>query len=270
MSTYTITSDYVFMDVGDETLIISREYLSNRIDALLAANGASINDFTSTFVPVPYSALPPQTPTPTPTPTPPQSSTPTTTQIQNLPSQVVASSSRPHRNSRQEDRNSKEQLKELLKKTKITVEGDLQQVTKNWSAVEYQKRRRLVKFTRRAEGNEIKASFSVLRPDEKVDNGTYVSCIWEEAKEEFCITSVDVINLVGSLTGVRVTKAEKTRIRRNIESFKPKTVGKNNNGGLYRTIMSFPNPRPRNIEKDIKVFSWSSVSAVLEKIFRRG
>ncbi|RHZ59062.1 hypothetical protein Glove_365g102 [Diversispora epigaea] len=249
MSTYTITSDYVFMDVGDETLIISREYLSNRIDLLLAANGTSINDFTSTFVPVPYSAsaLPPQIPTPTST----QSSTPT--QIQTLPPQVVASSFRPHRNSRQEDRNSKGQLKELLKKTKITVEGDLQQVTKNWSAEDYQKRRRLVKFTRRAEGNEIKVSFSVLRPDEEADNGTYVSCIWEEAKGEFCITSVDIINLVGSLTGVRVTKAEKTRIRRNIETFKPKTVGKNKNGGLYGTIMSFPNPRPRNIEKDVKI-----------------
>ncbi|RHZ89036.1 hypothetical protein Glove_19g62 [Diversispora epigaea] len=266
---YTITSDYVFMDVGDETLIISCEYLENRIDALLAANGSSINDFASTFVPVPYPTPPPQTPTLTPlqpsTSTPIPSSTPT--QIQFLPPQVVASSSRPYRNPRQEDKNSKEQLKELLKKTKITVEGDLQQVTKNWSADEYQKRRRLVKFTRQAEGNEIKALFSVLRPDEEADNGTYVSCIWEEDKDEFCVTSVDIINLVRSLTGVRVTKAEKTRIRRYIEPFKPKTVRKNKNRGLYGTIMFFPNPRPRNIEKDIKVFSWSSISAVLEKIF---
>ncbi|RHZ45975.1 hypothetical protein Glove_640g14 [Diversispora epigaea] len=256
MSTYTITSNYVFMDVGDETVIISREYLENKIDALLAANGSSINEFISTFVPVPYSTQSPPTPTPS--------------QIPTMTPQVVASSSRPRRNLRREDKNSKEQLKELLKKTKITIEGDLQQVTKNWSAEDYRKRRRLVKFTRQVEGNEIKASFSVLRPDEEAGNGTYVSCIWEENKGKFCVTSVDIINLVGGLTGVRVTKAEQTRMRRNIETFKPKTVGKSKNGGLYGTIMSFPNPRPQNIEKDIKVFSWSSVSAVLEKIFRRG
>ncbi|RHZ80702.1 hypothetical protein Glove_132g301 [Diversispora epigaea] len=255
---YTITSDYLFMDVGDKTLVISREYMNNRIDALLAANGASINDFTRTFV---YSAPPPLPP-------PPQSLTPTP--IPSPTPQVVASSSRPRRNLRQGDKNSKEQLKELLKKIKITVEGDLQQVTKNWSAEEYAARRRLVKFTRRVEGNEIKASFSVLRPDEEADNGTYVSCIWDEDQGEFCVTSVDILNLVGGLTGVRVTKAEQTRIRRNIETFRPITVGKNKNGGLYGTIMSFPNPRPRNIKKDIKIFSWSSVSAVLEKIFRRG
>ncbi|RHZ75371.1 hypothetical protein Glove_215g4 [Diversispora epigaea] len=231
MSTYTITSNYVFMDVGDETVIISREYLENKIDALLPANGSSINEFISTFVPVPYSTQPPPTPTPTSTPTP------TPSQIPTMTSQVVASSSRPRRNLRREDKNSKEQLKELLKKTKITIEGDLQQVTKNWSAEDYRKRRRLVKFTCRAEGNEIKASFSVLRPDEEAGNGTYVSCIWEENKGEFCVT---------------VTKAEQTRMRRNIETFKPKTVGKSKNGGLYGMIMFFLNPRPRNIEKDIK------------------
>ncbi|RHZ88325.1 hypothetical protein Glove_23g237 [Diversispora epigaea] len=238
------------MDVGDETLIISREYMNNRIDALLVANGTSINDFTRTFVLAPYSVPPPPTPTPTTTPTPPQSSTPT--QIQSPTPQVSASSSRTRRNLRQEDKNSKEQLKEFLNKTKVTVEGDLQQVTKNWSAEEYAARRRLVKFTRRAEGNEIKVSFSVLRPDEEAGNGTYVSCIWDEDKGEFCVTSVDILNLVGGLTGVRVTKAEQTRIRRKMETFRPKTVGKNKNKGLYGTIMSFPNPRPRNIEKDIK------------------
>ncbi|RHZ89023.1 hypothetical protein Glove_19g212 [Diversispora epigaea] len=254
---YTITSDYLFMDVEGETLVISREYMNNRIDVLLVANGSSINNFIRTFVPVPYSAPPPPpSQIPTPTPTPPQSSTPS--QIPSPTPQVVTSSSRTRRNLRREEKNSKEQLKELLKKTKITVEGDLQQVTKNWSVKEYAARRRLVKFTRRAEGDEIKTSFSVLRPDEEAGNGTYVSCIWDEDKEEFCVTSVDILNLVGGLTGVRVTKAEQTRIRRKIETFRPKTVGKNKDEGLYETIMSFPNPRPRNIEKDIKVFSWSS------------
>ncbi|RHZ87852.1 hypothetical protein Glove_29g9 [Diversispora epigaea] len=181
------------------------EYLSNRIDALLASNGASINDFINPFVPVLCFAPPTSTPSQLSTPTSIPSSTPMSIPIPSP--QVVTSSSRP-RNLRRDDKNSKGQLKELLKNTKITVEGDIQQATKNWSAEKYLKRRILVKFTRRVERNEIKASFSVLKPDEVAGNGTYVSCIWRKEKGEFCITSVDIINLVRGLTGVGVTKAE--------------------------------------------------------------
>ncbi|RHZ59115.1 hypothetical protein Glove_365g228 [Diversispora epigaea] len=68
--------------------------------------------------------------------------------------------------------------------------------------------------------------------------------------------------------GSRVTKRTDMNSKKH-RDLQTKTVGKNKNRSLYVTIIYFPNPQPRNIEKDIKVFLWSSVIAVLGKIFRR-
>jgi len=82
------------------------------------------------------------------------------------------------------------------------------------------------------------------------------------------ITSVDTIYLLEGLIGVRFTVEEKNRIRRNLEGFKPITVSKTKPEfeNFFKLIMSFPNPKPRNIEKDVKVFPWNSISNALQKI----
>jgi hypothetical protein len=82
------------------------------------------------------------------------------------------------------------------------------------------------------------------------------------------VTSVDTIGLLEALVAVRFTVEEKNRIRRNLEGFKPYTVSKNKDecDDVFRLIMGFPSPKPRNIEKDIKIFSWASLGQALKKI----
>ena len=66
----------------------------------------------------------------------------------------------------------------------------------------------------------------------------------------------------------RFTVEEKNRIRRNLEGFRPLTVskGKADSEEFFKVIMAFPIPKPRNIEKDVKVFHWKDLASALKKI----
>ncbi|CAE7131118.1 unnamed protein product, partial [Rhizoctonia solani] len=88
---------------------------------------------------------------------------------------------------------------------------------------------------------------------------------------EFVITSVDTINLLERLVGTKFTTEEKNRIRRNLQGFKPATISKSQpeSESFFRTLMEFPPPRPRNIEKDVKAFVWSKLPAMLEKVISK-
>lgn len=70
------------------------------------------------------------------------------------------------------------------------------------------------------------------------------------------------------MVGTRFTVEEKNRIRRNLEGFRPITVSKSKPGSedFFKLIMGFPNPKPRNIEKDVKVFPWDILGQALKKI----
>lgn len=98
-----------------------------------------------------------------------------------------------------------------------------------------------------------------------------VSCIYWAERQDYYITSVDCIYLLEGLIGVQFTVEEKNRIRRNLEGFRPLTVSKSkeDSASFFRLIMSFPHPKPRNIEKDVKVFAWSSLGHALRKIVRK-
>ncbi|RKP34705.1 hypothetical protein BJ085DRAFT_4739, partial [Dimargaris cristalligena] len=153
-------------------------------------------------------------------------------------------------------------------KAKLDIEGDLDQVVYDWSAEESGNRRRLVQFWRRHEHNHIVCGFKPVAAAERVQNSIVVSCIYWDDKNDFFITSVDCIYLLEALIGVRFTVEEKNRIRRNLEGFRPLTVSKSKDDSttFFKLIMSFPNPKPRNIEKDVKVFHWRVLSFALKKI----
>jgi len=73
------------------------------------------------------------------------------------------------------------------------------------------------------------------------------------------------------LTGSWFPVEEKNRIRRNLQGFGPKTVSKHKAGmgGFFQVIMEFTEPRPRNIEKDLKVFLWDLLPPALDKILSK-
>jgi len=82
---------------------------------------------------------------------------------------------------------------------------------------------------------------------------------------------VDIIFLLECLIGQDFDIEEKNRIRRNLEGFRPKTVSKNraDSSDFFSQIMNFPPPKPRNIEKDLKVFEWNILPQALDKIISR-
>ncbi|KAF7724797.1 hypothetical protein EC973_000754 [Apophysomyces ossiformis] len=154
----------------------------------------------------------------------------------------------------------------------LSIENDLNDMVLNWTQEEIHNRRRLVRFWRRQEGNMITTSCAPIElPEDKREQPqdmAIVSCIYWEERNDYVITSVDCINLLEHLIGVRFTVEEKNRIRRNLEGFKPLTVSKQKESSaeFFKVIMGFPNPKPRNIEKDVKVFPWSKLAEALKKI----
>ncbi|KAI8576575.1 hypothetical protein K450DRAFT_256278 [Umbelopsis ramanniana AG] len=157
---------------------------------------------------------------------------------------------------------------QLLNKANLIIDGDLDSMALNWTPEEWDNRRRLVQFWRRQENNEIICTFAPVAPGDRQPNSIVVSCIYWEDRNECFITSVDTIFLLESLIGVRFTVEEKNRIRRNLEGFRPLTVSKlkPDSAEFFKLLMSFPNPKPRNIEKDVKAFHWKTLPLALKKI----
>ncbi|KAF3904882.1 hypothetical protein ABW20_dc0106926 [Dactylellina cionopaga] len=157
---------------------------------------------------------------------------------------------------------------QLPQKANLALQGDLNSMSENWTAEEWQNKRRLVQFRRTQRGNTVEASFAPVSPSERQANSICISCIWWQEKGETFVTSVDCIYLLEALVGVRFTVEEKNRIRRNLEGFHPLTVSKAkaDSESYFKLIMSFPNPKPRNIEKDVKVFPWKILTLALKKI----
>ncbi|KAJ1022576.1 hypothetical protein NDA16_003565 [Ustilago loliicola] len=153
-------------------------------------------------------------------------------------------------------------------RSKLELHGNLNDMAVEWSHDEWRSGRRLVQFWRRQEGTTIHATFRPILPSQYVPNSIVISCIFREDKNECFVTSVDTIYLLEALVASRFTVEEKNRIRRNLEGFRPITVSKNKREceRFFKLIMSFPNPKPRNIEKDVKVFPWKVLASALCKI----
>ena len=156
-------------------------------------------------------------------------------------------------------------------KARLHLEGNLDDVAKNWSEKELEARRKILVFNREQKGNDIYADFKVVAQEEWKHHPGSVSCIWWAEKKEAYVTSVDTILLLEAIVAARFTVEEKNRIRRNLEGFKPDTVSKAKpeTEEFFKVIMGFPNPKPRNIEKDVKVFPWKILSIALQKIISK-
>ncbi|KAF5867020.1 hypothetical protein ETB97_006866 [Aspergillus alliaceus] len=153
-------------------------------------------------------------------------------------------------------------------KAVLKLNGSLDTMTESWTKEERDAKRRLVQFTRMQSGSTIHADFNPVAPEDRSPNSICISCIYWDGKDECFITSVDTIYLLESLVGVRFTVEEKNRIRRNLEGFRPLTVSKAkaDSEDFFKVIMGFPAPKPRNIEKDVKVFPWRILGHALKKI----
>lgn len=156
----------------------------------------------------------------------------------------------------------------------LNFQSDLDSVGRlsTWSRAELQARRRILHFKRTQTGNTISIKLKPVSPEERQPQSICISCILWEEKNQCFVTSVDTIYLLEHIMAQKFPTEEKNRIRRNLEHFKPLTVKKpvpdkyDETNPFFTTIMGFPQPKPRNIEKDIKIFAWKSLSNALKKI----
>lgn len=155
----------------------------------------------------------------------------------------------------------------------LHIQGNLESMAITWSEEEWQNKRRIVMFKKSQQGSRLNATFRPVPVNERPPNNIYVSCIWWEEKQECFVTSVDTIHLLEQLVVAphRFSVEEKNRIRRNLEGFKPLTVSKAKaeSEDFFKVIMGFGNPKPRNIEKDVKVFPWKVLGPALKKIISK-
>ncbi|KAH7022203.1 hypothetical protein EDB80DRAFT_2723 [Ilyonectria destructans] len=155
-------------------------------------------------------------------------------------------------------------------KAVLKIQGKLDTMAENWSQEEWDNRRRIVRFQKNQRGSTLTASFQPVAVNERPPNSICISCIWWAEKSECYVTSVDTIHLLEQLVAApnRFSVEEKNRIRRNLEGFHPLTVSKAKpeSEEFFKIIMAFPNPKPRNIEKDVKVFPWKILEPALKKI----
>ncbi|KAK7035267.1 hypothetical protein VNI00_012034 [Paramarasmius palmivorus] len=147
----------------------------------------------------------------------------------------------------------------------------LESMCQSWDQSEVRAGRRLVRFQKVQDGRKLIVSCEAIRQEEFNDNDTVISCIYRDETRNCYVTSVDVIYLLERLTNDLFPVEEKNRIRRNLEGLRPTTVSKHKAGfeNFFQRIMEFPDPKPRNIEKDLKVFDWGLLGQALEKILSK-
>ncbi|KAI0450044.1 hypothetical protein F5B21DRAFT_448181 [Xylaria acuta] len=158
-------------------------------------------------------------------------------------------------------------------KAVLKINGDLESMASNWTPEECEDGRRVVQFSKKQQGSTLSTTFKAVPVGERPPNSICISCIYWAEKRECYVTSVDTISLLEQLVIApgRFTVEEKNRIRRNLEGFRPLTVSKAkpDSEDFFKVIMSFPNPKPRNIEKDVKVFPWKILAPALKKIISK-
>ncbi|KAI8098605.1 uncharacterized protein BX664DRAFT_319138 [Halteromyces radiatus] len=163
----------------------------------------------------------------------------------------------------------------LVSQCNFELIDDLHTMTQNWNALEQQQGRRLVRFWREDKPHDlIQCCFESVSQNDSAatdTNNTVVSCIYWPEHNDYFITSVDCIYLLESLMKTHFGVEEKNRIRRNLEGFRPLTVAKCKpiSAEFFKRVMGFPHPKPRNIEKDIKAFTWKILPYALKKIIMK-
>ncbi|KAK7679833.1 hypothetical protein QCA50_017160 [Cerrena zonata] len=140
---------------------------------------------------------------------------------------------------------------------KLLFEKDVNSITLDWSQDEMMNERRLVQFNfNRISPTDFWVEFNPIAKKNYTPEIPIISCIYWKEKDIHIVTSVDIILILEYLVQESFSIEEKNRIRRNLQSLKPYTISRTNSSlqRFFNLLMSMEDPRPRNIEKDLKVF----------------
>lgn len=148
----------------------------------------------------------------------------------------------------------------------------LEDLCQSWDSDELRANRRLVKFTVLREGSRIMLHAErVSQQDYSPEDDIVISCIRHQESSSFHVTSVDILSLFQAICGQELSVKEKTRLRRNIQCFSPIRLSKTDCEftSFYYTIMEMKNPKPRTIDKKLKVFNWLLLNDMLDKMLSK-
>lgn len=176
------------------------------------------------------------------------------------------------RNSRLSSEYIKDNLDAINMPVKVELDPSFDEMPKNWSEKELLHERRLVQLSIHREGrNVFRVKSEAISPDYGVleKNVLVISCIRWDEKDAYVLTSVDLLHILENLVGETFSTQEKSRIRRNLQFLRPVTVNRTSSARLFNSVMAMENPRPRNIEKDLKVFRWLSLHVALTKVLSK-
>lgn len=154
----------------------------------------------------------------------------------------------------------------------LQYEKSLETMKHDWDDEERRHERRLVRFHfHRKLSSEFAVQFAPISKAEYTPHDPVISCIYWKEKDQYIVTSVDVILLLEFLVKDSFGIEEKNRIRRNLQSLRPQTISRTNktNQRFFTLLMSLEDPRPRNIEKDLKVFQWKHLETALGKVISK-
>jgi hypothetical protein len=163
------------------------------------------------------------------------------------------------------------ELEDTTQAVILDITTPLDNFSFDWEESELHAGRRLVRFRRLQDGNRLIVSAEKISQAEYDSDDIVISCIYREETDSCCVTSVDIIHLLQRLVEADFEVDEKNRIRRNLEGLRPTTVSKTRPGfeSFFQRIMDFPDPKPRKIEKDVKVFDWKLLPDALDKILSK-
>lgn len=155
---------------------------------------------------------------------------------------------------------------------KLLFKDNIKSMTQGWTPTEIENHRRLVKFKfERVSASEYVIEFEKIDKKDFDHTSPIISCIGWKEKDIFVVTSVDIIVILEYLVRQSFSIEEKNRIRRNLQSLKPLTVTRlsEEHKAFFSLLMSMEDPRPRNIEQDLKVFKWENLSTAINKVIAK-
>ncbi|CCE80150.1 Piso0_003251 [Millerozyma farinosa CBS 7064] len=155
---------------------------------------------------------------------------------------------------------------------RLWVSKDIMKMTENWTPEETEEERRLVRFSfEPISATDYRVDFEVISKSDYTPEKPFISCIYWKEKDSYMVTSVDIILVLEYLVHQSFSIEEKNRVRRNLQSLKPFTILRSdkNHQRFFNAIMKMEDPRPRNIEKDLKVFKWSDLLNAFDKVLSK-
>lgn len=154
----------------------------------------------------------------------------------------------------------------------LTMCENITQMSKCWSEEELSQGRRLVKILIESDTPpNLKMKTEPVSIGDFNKDDLVISCIRWSEKNIDVVTSVDIIVVIEHIVGQSLSLEEKSRIRRNLQFLKPYTINKTgaDRKSLFDSIMAMGNPKPRTIEKDLKVFKWTDLLVAVSKVLSK-